>query len=90
MSKTQKILHIQGKTIYIVKSTGGWSLMIMPDEILLDNYHNKGGHIHPEPENHKKEIKIKFNTQTENLNIIVTHINQNKKVIIKELIKELK
>lgn len=90
MSKTQTILHIQGKTIYIVKAAGGWSLMIMSDEILLDNYHNKGGHIHPEPENHKKEIKIKFNTQTENLNIIVTHINQNKKVIIKELIKELK
>ena len=90
MSKTQTVLHIQGKAIYIVKATGGWSLMIMPDEILLDNYHNKGAHIHPEPEEHKKEIKIRFNTQSENLNIIVNHINQNKKVIIKELIKELK
>lgn len=64
--------------------------MIMPDEILLDNYHNKEGHIHPEPENHKKETKIRFNTQAENLKIIVDHINQNKKVIIKKLIKELK
>jgi len=64
--------------------------MIMPDEILLDNYYNKGGHIHPEPEDHKKEIKIRFNTHPENLNILVNHINQNKKAIIKELIKELK
>lgn len=64
--------------------------MIMPDEVLLDNYHSKGGHIHPEPEEHKNEIKIRFNTQPENINIIVNHINQNKKVIIKELIKELK
>ncbi|KZX11078.1 hypothetical protein [Methanobrevibacter curvatus] len=64
--------------------------MIMPDEILLDNYHNKGGHIHPKPEDHKREIKIQFNTQSENLNIVVNYINKNKKIIIKELIKELK
>ena len=41
-------------------------------------------------ENHKNEIKARFNTQTENLNIVVNHINRNKKVVIKELIKELK
>jgi len=90
MHKEQTTLHIQGKTIYIVTTKGGWSLIIMPDKIILDNYHNKGGHIHHEPKEHKKEIKIKFNTQTENLNILMNHINRNKKVIITELIKELK
>jgi hypothetical protein len=90
MCKEQTTLHIQGKTIYIVTIQRGWNLIIMPDEIILDNYHNKGGHIHPEPKEHKKEIKIKFNTQTENLNMLMNHINKNKRVIIKELINELK
>ncbi|WP_080461125.1 hypothetical protein [Methanobrevibacter arboriphilus] len=62
----------------------------MPDEVLLDNYHNKGGHIHPNPENHKEEMKIKHDTQKENLDIIIFHINKNKELILKEIIKELK
>ena len=90
MSKTQTTLRIHGKTIYIVKATGGWSLIVMEDKIILDNYHNKGSHIHFNPENHKDEMKIKHNSQEKNLNIIVEHINKNKKLIIKELIKELK
>ncbi|MCL2687084.1 MAG: hypothetical protein FWE58_00940 [Methanobrevibacter sp.] len=90
MQKEQTKLHIQGKTIYIVTADGGWTLIVMPDKIILDDYHNKGGHIHPEPKNHKKEIKIKFDTQTENLNMLVNHINKNKKLILNELIEELK
>lgn len=62
----------------------------MNDEIILDNYHNKGGHIHTNPENHKEEIKIKNDTQKENLNIIISHINKNKELILNELIEELK
>ncbi|MGL4669207.1 MAG: hypothetical protein ACRCVG_01220 [Methanobacteriaceae archaeon] len=90
MSKTQTMLHLERKTIYVVTASGGWSIIIMPDEVLLDNYHNKWGHIHPNPENHKEEIIIKHNTQNENLNIVANHIKTNKKIIKKELIKELK
>ncbi|MCL2115504.1 MAG: hypothetical protein FWH29_04710 [Methanobrevibacter sp.] len=63
MGKEQTTLHIQGKSIYIVKATGGWSLIIMGDNIVLDDYHGKGGHIHPDPKEHGKEIKIKHDTQ---------------------------
>jgi hypothetical protein len=90
MNKRQRILEIHGKTIYIVKAIGGWSLIIMPDEIVLDDYHGKKSHIHPNPEEHEKEIQIKHDTQEKNLNIIVSHINKNKSLIIKELIRELK
>ena len=90
MDKEQTTLHIQGKTIYIVKATGGWSLIIMKDNIVLDNYHNKGGHIHPNPKEHEHEIKIKHYTQKENLNILITHINKNKGIKLNKLIKELK
>lgn len=62
----------------------------MPDEVILDNYHNKGGHIHSNPKNHKEEKEIKHDTQKENLDIIIFHINKNKKLIITNLIKELK
>ena len=90
MSKTQTTLHLHGKTIYIVKATGGWSIIIMPDEVILDNYHNKGSHIHLNPENHKEEKEIKHTTQNENLNLVVKHIEKNKKLILNDLIKELK
>ncbi|KZX12050.1 hypothetical protein [Methanobrevibacter curvatus] len=90
MRKEQTTLHLQGKTIYIVTAKGGWSLIIMPDKIILDNYHNKGGHIHPEPKEHKKEIKIKHDTQNENLNVLINHIKENNELMIKELIEELK
>ncbi|MDR0900362.1 MAG: hypothetical protein LBM26_01775 [Methanobrevibacter sp.] len=90
MDKEQTTLYIQGKTIYIVKASGGWSLIIMEDEIVLDNYHNKGGYIHPNPKQHKKEIKIKHDIQEENLNLIIQHLNKNKKLILNQLIEELK
>jgi hypothetical protein len=90
MDKEQTTLHIKGKTIYIVKASGGWSLIIMEDNIVLDNYHGKGGHIHPDPKEHEKEIKIKHDTQEENLNILISHINKNKGLKLNKLIEELK
>ena len=49
MEKEQTTLHIQGKTIYIVKAIGGWSLIIMGDKIVLDNYHGKRRAYTPRP-----------------------------------------
>lgn len=62
----------------------------MNDEIVLDNYHNKGGHIHPDPENHPYEIKTRHDTQKENAKIVINHINKNKGLKLNELIEELK
>jgi hypothetical protein len=89
MSKVQDSFKLHGKTIYLVTTFGGWSIIIMDDNIVLDNYHEKGGHIHPDPENHPNETKIKHDTQEENTKIVINHINKNKGLILKELIKEL-
>jgi len=90
MGKKQNSFELHGKIIYLVTTRGGWSIIIMNDNVVLDNYHDKGGHIHPDPENHPHEIKIKHNTQKENTKLVINHINKNKGVILKELIEELK
>ena len=34
----------------------------------------KEGHIHLDPKEHETEIKIKHDTQEENLNMLISHI----------------
>ena len=62
----------------------------MNDNVVIDNYHNKGGHIHPDPENHPYEIKIKHNTLENNTEIVKKHIKKNKGFKLEKLIEELK
>jgi hypothetical protein len=90
MDKNQRQIELHGKVIYVATTNGGWAIIIMPDEIILDDYHNKGGHIHPEPFKHEKEIIIKNEELDTNLQIVLNHINKNKGLKLKELIEELK
>lgn len=90
MSKKQDSFNLHGKRIYLASTIGGWSIVIMKDNIVIDNYHNKGGHIHPDPEKHPYEIKIKHDTQKENTKLVMEHINKNKGLKLNELIEELK
>lgn len=79
----QKMIKLYDKFIYSNKTPKGWSIVIMPDEILIDNLHHGFAHIHPD----RKEIK------TENLEDtykkVMEHVNTNKGVKYDKLRKEL-
>jgi hypothetical protein len=89
MKHKQNSFKLHGKIIYVVTSDGGWSIIIMNNNVVLDNYHNKGGHIHPNPDKHPEEIKIKHDTQKENIKIIEKHLKENKGLKLNKLIEEL-
>ena len=78
-------MRILDKDIHIRKSQRGWAITIFPDGIRIDNFHGFmhihleiGGKKYPIQED-KKEIK----------EIVVNHINKNKRIIKKELREEL-
>jgi hypothetical protein len=79
----QNITQIYDKLVYQNRSPKGWSIVIMPDKILIDNYHHGYPHIHPD----RKEIRT--NNQKETFNIVINHIHKNKGINYNELRKEL-
>ena len=90
IKRNQDQVHIYGKIVYKAETTTGWAVMIMPDEILIDNYHHGYTHIHPNPSKHDFKEKIKDNTHEKIYAIVCHHIEKNESLILKNLIKELK
>ena len=88
--KNQEILKIHGKLVYKVIFGISWSIVIMPDNIIIDNYHNKPPHVHPDNEKHYKKIYIANTNLNVIYSIVYNHIDKNKYLILDELIKELK
>ena len=68
--KNQRTIKIHDKDIYYLNTLKGWSIVIMPDDILIDNFHHGYAHIHPD----RKEI-ITSDLQT-TLIIVLTHIEK--------------
>ena len=61
----------------------------MDDNILFDNYHNKGVHVHYNPFNHNQWIKIK-EIELEELHLLIfNHIKNNGKLDLDSLLGEL-
>lgn len=58
LRKKQSSILVNGKTVYKAETPQGWAIVIMPDNILIDNYHIDKAHIHPNPKKHiiKEEI----------------------------------
>ncbi|GAA5818869.1 MAG: conserved hypothetical protein [Methanobrevibacter sp. CfCl-M3] len=81
--RNQEIIEKYNKKVYGTYNKKGWSVVIMPDEILIDNYHHGYPHIHP----NREEIKTK--TLEETLNIVLIHLDNNKGVNLKKLRMEL-
>ena len=81
-NKNQKIIYYDKQLIF-QKSKRGWTVVIMPDNILIDNYEHGYPHIHPNRD------EIKTNSMKEVLNIVKLHIEINKKVDFKKLKEEL-
>ena len=87
--KTQSSVEINDKIIYHAKTPMGWSIVIMPDNILIDNYPIESAHIHPNPEKHFIRENIKEQDSKKVLSIVLLHIELNKIVNIEKLKKEL-
>ena len=88
--KQQSNVKIHGKLVYNVEFGDSWSIVIMPDNILIDNYHSGKTHIHPEPSKHYKKIYLADNDLDTVYSIVYAHIDQNRGLLLDELIEELK
>jgi hypothetical protein len=81
--KTSSKIIIYGKEIHLNISPKGWSIVIMPDNILIDNFHHGYTHIHPD----RKEIITE--TQEDTLKKVLEHLHENKGINLEKLEKEL-
>lgn len=90
LRKTQNKLIIGDKIIYRAKTTNGWSIVIMPDNILIDNYHMNKAHIHPNPEQHVQKVELSLNNPDEIFEIIKDYLNVSEIFDVEELMEMLK
>ena len=81
--KHMEVVEIYNKFVYKNISPKGWAIAIMPDKILIDNFHHGFAHIHPD----RKEI-ITDNLEDTYL-LVFKHIKENKGVNFDVLRKEL-
>lgn len=88
--KKQNKNKYYGKDVYKTELLpDNWSVIIMPDNIIMDNYHNKEPHIHPNPEKHEEQYSIQAKTMEECYNKLIEHLHRNEGLNLKKLIKEL-
>ena len=88
--KTQDKFPVGDKLIYDVETPNGWSIIIMPDNILIDNYHIGKSHIHPDPSNHNYKIELSLDNPSEIKEIIFDYLNVTQNFDIDELVEMLK
>jgi len=79
----QNLIQLFDKFIYFKESFNGWSIVIMPDKILIDNFHHGYIHLHPE------RLEIKTKTLNDSFLIIWEHINKYEGVKLEQLKKDL-
>ena len=89
-SKTQNKIILNDRIIYHAITSNGWSIVIMPVNILIDNYHLGYPHIHPDPENHEFKIKIKDEDSEKIKELIFDYIRFTKKFNVEELVELIK
>lgn len=88
--KTQTKYVFPNNIIYHANTKLGWSIIIEPDNIIIDNYHINKAHIHYNPEKHYLKKTIKEEDQKIILDIVIKHITRNDGLILNELKEELK
>jgi Fe-S cluster biosynthesis and repair protein YggX len=81
--KFVEVVEKHGKKVYHNITKKGWAIVIMPDNILIDNFHHGYPHIHPD----RKEIKL--NDSNIVLEEVLKHLNKNKGMDYMQLRKEL-
>lgn len=74
---------IKDRTIYMRQSKRGWSIVVMPDNLLIDNFHHGYPHIHPQRE------KIAYDDPEIVFQIVTDHIQRENSINFEKLKKEL-
>ena len=88
--KKQNQIPIGDKILYKVKTPNGWSIIIMPDNILIDNYHVGKAHIHPDPQNHNYRVELSIQDCEKIYELIKDYLNVTNNFDIEELMEMLK
>ncbi len=87
--KKQNKAPIGDKILYKVKTPNGWSIIIMPDNILIDNYHVGKAHIHPDPQNHAHRVELSLQDCEKIYELIKDYLNLSNEFDIEELMEML-
>ncbi|MDR0912476.1 MAG: hypothetical protein LBM96_07755, partial [Methanobrevibacter sp.] len=75
--KTQEKYTIYDKDIYIVYlMPKKWSVIIMPENIIIDNHHVTYPHIHHNPKKHYQKTKINLEDPVEVHEKVIKHIEK--------------
>ena len=88
--KKQNQIPIGDKILYKVKTPNGWSIIIMPDNILIDNYHVGKAHIHPDPQNHTYKVELSLEDCEKIYELIKDYLNHSDEFDIEDLMEMLK
>ena len=88
--KTQDRTNLRDWVIYRAKTPNGWSIVIMPENIRIDNYHTDKAHIHPNPLVHEHKIELGIENPDEIEDIIKNYLHFCKAFNVNELMEMLK
>ena len=90
LRKIQNKMSVGDKIIYHAETPNGWSIVIMPDNILIDNYHLGKAHIHPDPSNHSYKVELGRKNPNEIKEIIFDYLEICNGFKLEELMEMLK
>ena len=79
-SKIQNNIEINNKKVYHAETNKRWAIVILPDNIVIDNYHQKCVHIHPNHEKHYIYEELEQYSKLEVFEMVCLHIERNKDV----------
>jgi len=93
-TKSQIKKSLYDKDVYLsefkTRTQKNWAVIIMPDNIIIDDYHKKEVHIHYDSHRHYLSEKITMTDRCEVFEKVMNHIEDNKGLDIDKLITELK
>ena len=90
LRKKQSPILVNGKTVYKAETPQGWAIVIMPDNILIDNYHIDKAHIHPNPKKHIIKEEIGEDDSEKVYETVLKHLYENDELNRDNLKRELR
>lgn len=87
--KTQTKIVLGHHEVYYANTDLGWSIVIEPEDIIIDNYHINKSHIHYNPEKHYLKQTFPEENPQVILQIVLNHLNKNGNLDLEELKEEL-
>ena len=90
LRKKQSSILVNGKTVYKAETPQGWAIVIMPDNILIDNYHIDKAHIHPNPKKHIIKEEIGTDNAEKVYETVLKHLYENDELNLEKLKRELR